>query len=127
MLPTDGQLHFCLSWPKAMSGLLSVAAVLALDPVKETKLPCAFVAFDYFVTVKLVIIVPLALTAAASTLPPTHAARAKKRHHRVAALLPACCCATGSRAAPRSALRLRARWLLRLCLCPRPRYGIATA
>ena len=58
----DGTLAYCLAFPEAMNGLLSVYSLLAADVVTESRVPCAIPQFDYYTKVWIMIVAPFAVT-----------------------------------------------------------------
>ena len=55
MVHLYAQLHWCMSLPGAMDGLLAFASVFAVDLFTGLKLPCLIPGFSYYTKVKLVV------------------------------------------------------------------------
>ena len=78
-----GTLAYCILWPDEMEKLLSVAAILAFDPVEDFKMPCMLVdgAWGYYTKLQLLIFMPMliALALSAGTMA-VHTIRAHFQH-----------------------------------------------
>ena len=54
-------LSFCVSWPASLDAFREVAALLAVDPVTESKLPCFFASWDLDSRVNVALLAPIAV------------------------------------------------------------------
>ena len=78
-----GTLAYCILWPTEMQELLSVAAILAFDPVEDFKMPCMLVdgSWGYYTKLQLLIFMPMviAVSLSAATMA-VHTVRAHYKH-----------------------------------------------
>ena len=63
-------LDYCLLWPREMQALLSIAAILAFDPVSELRLPCLVdkTSWNYYTKLQFLVVLPAVAAAMLSAL-----------------------------------------------------------
>ena len=80
-------LDYCILWPKEMQDLLSLAAIVAFDPVQDFKVPCMIAddSWDYYTKLNILVFLPIVVAFVMSGLSfGMHMTKAHYAHRREA-------------------------------------------